>query len=171
MLANPADLAARTGRPLNDTQLLLALQRASDRFRGAVNHQVSLVTADVVVLDGDGSTTLLLPGSPVVAVAEVRVSGVVVTDWEMSADGRLRRQAGWPNTYGSVQVVYTHGYGSVPPDIEDVVLWAAERELTVQPGVQSMAVGGESVTYARGVGASEMWTEVVARHRTGRDRP
>lgn len=169
-LAEPTDLATRTGRSATDPQLLQALQRVSDRFRGAVGYPVTRVTGDVVVLDGDGSTTLLLPAAPVAAVTQVLVDGVAVTDWELASDGRLRRWSGWPRRYGAVSVTYTHGYTVVPKDVADAVLEAAEAALTGQPGVQAMAVGGESVTYAR-PGVTETWSAAVDRYRVGRDRP
>jgi hypothetical protein len=169
-LAEAADLATRTGLASTDLQLLLALRRASDRFRGAVGHPVTEVT-ETVTVNGDGSSVLLLPAAAVSVVTEVKVLGTVVTDWEISVDGRLRRTGGvWPNTYGGVSVTYTHGYTPVPADIQDAVLEAAEADLSAQPGVQSMAVGGESVTYHR-AGATQSWVAAVERYRIGRDRP
>lgn len=172
-LASPEALAERTGRSWGDPDVQDALRRASARFRGAVGHPVSRVVGDAIVLNGDGSNLLLLPAAPVVAVTEVKLDDVAITDWELAEDGRLRRWSGWPNAYRNVAVTYTHGYDPVPEDVSDAVLDAAEGTLNANPGVTSMAVGGESVTFDRvsAGGVTQAWIDTVERYHIGRDRP
>ncbi len=169
-LADVDDLAVRTGRPVGDRSLLSALSRASSRFRGAVRHPVSVIYGDTIVVDGDGSSTLLLPAVPVLAVHDVTVGGVSVTDWELSADGRLRRYSGWPDRFGSITVTYDHGFDPVPDDVTDAVLEMAAATLNVEPGVSSMSVGGESISFVQ-AGITQSWSAAVDRYRIGRDRP
>jgi hypothetical protein len=167
-LASVADLATLTGKPATDPKLVLALKRASARFRGAVGHTVSMVTDDVVLLDGDGSGALLLPAAPVVGSPAVEIDGVPVNDYRTSAArGILRRRAGWPDDLGSVQVTYSHGYETIPGDIEDAVLEQAELQYKVLAGVQQASLGAQSVTFGvqASVGVTQRWAECVERHQ------
>lgn len=168
-LADIEDLADLTGAEKTDLRLIIALRRASARFRGAVRHHVSPVDADEVVLDADGSRVLLLPHVPVREVLWVILGGVTITDYRWTRDGRLRRARGWPD--GPVTVIYDHGYKPVPDDIVEAVLQQAAYLYARDPGVQSMAVGGESVTFAR-AGVTEEWSQAVDRYRIDRaERP
>jgi hypothetical protein len=63
-LADPAELAVALGRAPDDPKVLFALRAATRRFRGQVGHPVTQVVDDVVVLDGNGRTSLLLPVWP-----------------------------------------------------------------------------------------------------------
>ncbi|MGY4859511.1 hypothetical protein [Cryobacterium sp. AP23] len=167
-LASVADLATLTGKPATDAKLLLALKRASARFRGAVGHPVSRVSDDVVLLDGDGSRALLLPAAPVIGTTAVEIDGVPITDYRTSAArGILRRPAGWPDDLGNVQVTYSHGYDQVPGDIEDAVLEQAELQYKVLAGVQQASLGAQSVTFGvqASVGVTQRWAECVARYQ------
>jgi hypothetical protein len=178
LLADPAELAAKLGRSEDDPKLLYALRAASRRFRGQVGHPVILVADVVVVLDGLGRESLLLPVWPTVAVAEVLLDGVLLvegTDYDWSEAGILRRLgcARWPDRLRCLQVTYSHGWADIPEDIQEVVLERAEAGFTIPVGVQSKAVGGQSVTFGAQAasGSTEAWTLAVARHkvRTGSD--
>lgn len=177
LLADPAELAVRTGRAPDDPALLYALRSASRAFVDAVGHPVVLVQDEEIVLDGHGGTVLLLPAAPVTAVSSVSVDGAAVTDWQWSADGYLERESGWPRRLRSVRVVYSHGYDPIPGGIADAVLQHAEMGLTVPVGLASMTVGGETVSFANSSGASvvgvtSLWSSVVRRYTVGRgDRP
>ncbi|SDZ51275.1 hypothetical protein SAMN05216215_108719 [Saccharopolyspora shandongensis] len=168
-LADPAALARLTGLPVDDLDLLDALQRASDRFRGAVGHPVTLVERDAIVLDGDGTRSLLLPAVPVVAVHQVDVDGQPVAEFQWSRNGILRSATGWPDQLGVVHIVYDHGYpaDAIPGDIADVVLEQAQMMLDQAPGVASMSTGGVSVSFSR-TGITEAWSTAVERYRIGR---
>ncbi|WP_263251630.1 head-tail connector protein [Saccharopolyspora rosea] len=168
-LADPAALARLTGLPADDPGLLGALNRASERFRGAVGHPVTPVVRDEIVVDGDGSRSLLLPAVPVTAVHQVDVDGQPVADYQWSRNGILRSAGCWPDRLGAVRVVYDHGYppNEVPGDIADAVLVQAQMILDQNPGVSSMSTGGVSVSFSR-VGVTEAWSKAVERHRIGR---
>lgn len=170
-LADPEDLAAWLGVPTTDSRLLQALAAASSRFRGAVRHYVSLVEGDVTVLDGNGKQSLFLPAAPVVSVSAVEVDGealTYLTDYEWSADGFLRRiGACWPNRLRCVEVAWTHGFDPVPEDIAEVVLDQARAQYAVRPGVTSMTVGGQSVSFGAqaAIGVTSQWTTAVEKYR------
>lgn len=54
----------------------------------------------------------------------------------------------------------------LPEDIQEVVGERAEAAFTIPVGVQSKAVGGQSVTFGAQAasGSTEAWTKCVARH-------
>ncbi|MET9158285.1 mobile element protein [Streptomyces parvulus] len=172
LLADPAELAVKLGREADDPQLLWALKQASRRFRGQVHHPVTLVTDDEVTLDGNGRESLLLPVWPTTAVAQVLLDGVELTegtDYSWSDAGILRRLGchRWPDRLRCITVVYTHGWADTPEDIQEVILERAEAAFTIPVGVQSKAVGGQSVTFGAqmAAGSTEAWTKAVDRHK------
>lgn len=172
-LAPPAELATLTKLPADSPALLLALSRASDRFRQAVGHPVHLVEDDDVVLNGDGSEILLLPAAPFTDIT-VLVDGTEVTDY--TADrrgGYLRRTGRWPYGLGNIEVTYSHGYSVIPGGIRDAVLEQAQLNL-IRAGVQAESAGTQSVTWGSQAttGVTARWSEAVAVYQLGRgDRP
>jgi hypothetical protein len=169
-LATPADLATLTRLSETSPELLLALERASNRFRAAVGHPVHLIEDDTVLLDGDGGITLLLPGTPCTDIS-VKVDGVTVTDYSISAAaGVLRRTTGaWPDGLGNIEVTFTHGWADIPGAIQDAVLEQAAVQALVPIGVQSESAIGQSVTYGlqSTIGVTQKWTDAVDRYRLG----
>lgn len=171
-LADPDELAQILGRPADDPRLLFALRAASRRFRGAVRHPVTLVEDDAIKLDGNGREAILLPVWPTTVVTSVHLDGALLadgTDYEWSHDGILRRLGChmWPNRLRCLAVVYSHGWAEVPEDIAEVVLDQARIIDAVKPGVQSKAVGGQSVTFGAqaAIGVTDQWAKAVARHK------
>lgn len=174
-LADPAELAAKLGRSEDDPRLLYALRAATRRFRGQVHHPVTYVEDDVVVLDGSGRESLLLPVWPVTAVSAVVLDGAELvedTDYSWSDAGVLRRLGclHWPDRLRCLQVTYSHGWNGwdeIPGDIQEVVLERAEAGLTIPVGVQSQAVGGQSVTFGAQAasGSTEAWARAVDRYK------
>jgi hypothetical protein len=176
-LADPAELAVQLGRSEDDPKLLAALRAASRRFRGQVGHRVTLVTDDVVVLDGNGRQSILLPVWPTRSVAEVLLDDQALiegSDYSWSDAGILRRLGClvWPDRLRCLQVTYTHGWENswedgIPEDIQEAILERAEAAFTIPVGVQSKAVGGQSVTFGAQAasGATEAWISTVNRHK------
>ncbi|MGK5729722.1 mobile element protein [Streptomyces sp. URMC 124] len=178
LLADPAELAVWLGKSPDDPKLLAALRAATRRFRGAVGHPVTLVAGETVRLDGNGRGAVLLPVWPTVAVSSVTLDGTLLvagTDYEWSESGILRRLGCqyWPDRLGCLEVVYSHGWAEIPDDAAEAVIDQARSLYTVVPGVQSKAVGGQSVTFGTqaSVGVTAQWTAAVNRHkvRTGSD--
>lgn len=120
-------------------------------------------------LDGTGTRLLLLPAAPITAVPVVEVDGQIVADFAWSRTGVLHRLAHWPDRLGCIRVVYSHGYDPVPEDVAEAVLTEAQYLLTVQPGIASMTVGGESLSFsAPAAGMPLVWTRAVDRYRLNR---
>lgn len=167
-LANPADLATRLGATVDDPKLVLALRLASGRFRGQTNNPITLVTGDTVTLDAAGTRVLLLPATPVVNVTSVTIQGVPV-EFEWSRRGAIRVDSPMPDAWGSVQVVYDHGWDPIPDDVQDVVLEQAAAIYAVLPGVISYTTGQESRSFsaALATGTSAAWSAAVAQYRIG----
>lgn len=174
-LADPADLAVWLGAPADDPKLLAALSAASRRFAGAVRHPVRLIANDTVTLYGDCTDRLLLPAAPVTAITSVTVDGTALaagTDYRVRKDaGILRRMGGavWPD-WAEVDVVWSHGYDPIPDDIAEVVTDQARTIYRVQPGVQTVQAGGESITYGvqAAVGVTAQWSAAVEKYRLNR---
>jgi hypothetical protein len=169
-LATPEDLAVLTKLPADSQLLLVALNRASERFRLAVGHPVHKVEDDLVLLDGDGTDFLFLPAAPFTDIT-VLVDGAAVTDFVANRrTGVLRRKSLWPEGMGNVSVVYSHGYDPIPGGIQDAVLEQASVLALVQAGVQSETAGPQQVTYGQQAttGTTQRWAEAVAVYRLGR---
>lgn len=172
-LASVVTLARWVSRDPEDPTVVDALYSASARFRSAVRHPVSRVDDDEIWLSPNGGNLLVLPAAPVFAVTEVAVSGSVITDYSWSRRGMLERADGWPEGLDTVRVVYSHGYDPIPDDVTDAVLHHARYLLTWEPGVASMTVGGETVTYATVAGAAaDSWDRAVNAYALNHgDRP
>ena len=159
-LASVADVEARTGETYAGaalTKVQALLRDASAAVRRATRQTISLVEDDEIVLAGDGSTLMVLPERPVVAVAGVAVAGRAVTGWTNTSRGLV----GLPWGPGDFTVTYTHGYDEIPDDVVAVVCALVIRALTLTPGVRSTSntIGdySESVTFAGDVpGADPM---------------
>ncbi|MFE6126805.1 mobile element protein [Streptomyces sp. NPDC056437] len=171
-LADPDELAIWLGKPVNDPKLLAALRAATRRFRGAVGHDVDLVEDDEVTLDGNGRESLLLPVWPTTAVTSVTLDEeelVEGTDYSWSDMGVLRRLGcrAWPDRLRCLTVVYSHGWEVVPEAIQEAVIDQARTMFSVPAGVQSKAVGGQSVTFGStaAVGVTDQWSKAVARYK------
>lgn len=159
--------------PPADPRVVLALKRASNRFRDAVGYPVHRVEMDSILLDGDGTPTLLLPAAPVIALA-VSVEGRTLTagvDYQLSKKNGVLRRLGtvWPDALESVTVVYSHGWNTIPGGIEDAVLEQASVQAKQLINVQQESAGSTSVTYGAQatVGVTSKWSEAVAKYSLG----
>lgn len=171
-LALATDLAAKLGVPAEDGKLLLALSRASERFRGAVHHPVSLVENEQIELDGNGTYSLLLPAAPIVGTPTVKVAGAAVYDFSISRSrGMLRRRgAVWPDDLGNIEITYSHGLDKIPGYVQDAVLEQAELQYQILPGIAQMTLSGESFAFGSQatVGVTQRWADAVARQQLNR---
>ena len=171
-LADPEDLALRTGVDAANTLLLLRLRQATNRFRTAVGYPVSLQVDDVYFISGRGGSALLLPGRPIVGDPVVEVDGTAVTDFQVGRrSGTLRSDAGWADGLENIKVTYTHGYLDIPEDIQEAVLDVASLVMGgLIAGVESITTGDESVKFTSGTAASgvtQTWVDAVSRHANG----
>lgn len=171
-LADPADLGKLLGVRADHPKVGPALDQASARFRGAVGHDVSRTTVQVV-MDGNGVRNLLLP-----AVQIARTPGPVVVlngatltlgiDYELSSRfGILRRCGGvWPDQLDALDVQFTYGWSPIPDDIAEAVLDQAAAVFVGRPGIGQQTVGAESTTWTPGVTVA--WSTAVTRYSIDR---
>ncbi|GAB7388993.1 hypothetical protein BSNK01_28310 [Bacillaceae bacterium] len=76
--------------------------------------------------DGKGLNYLVLRQAPIVSVSEVKIDDQTLPaeDYAFYAEtGVLRRKTGfWPEGVQNIEVSYTAGYSTVPPDVEQAVI-------------------------------------------------
>lgn len=146
-------------------QATALLETATEVIKAAAGQTFDVVANDTVTLDGNGQTILVLPEAPVTAVASVTVDGTLLvhgTDYLWSPNGMLHRTASgfwgtWHGTWGdlpqSIVVVYTHGYATIPADLQVLCVELAARgwATTLAAGVvRQETIGSFSRTYAAG---------------------
>lgn len=126
-----------TAADLGDDAAGEAARLASAGVRGYCGWHVAPSLEETLELDGSRSPLLELPSLLVTAVAEVKVDDVVVTDFEWSRAGMLRRAAGWGAGWRSVQVTFTHGHAETPEDVRLAAIAAARREMVNPDNLRS----------------------------------
>lgn len=174
-LADPAQLAERTGADPSDPALLLALERATNRFIGAIGYRPQHTPETVFYLSGDGGRTLALPVAPI-GTPRVFIDGAELPPGAYSVARRagiLCRRAGWPDGLENIEVRVSYGYEEIPGDIQDAVLEAAEIGSTILPGVDSITTGDETIRFhgarsgGRAAGVTALWADTVEKYRLG----
>lgn len=116
--------------------------------------------AATVKLDGTGGDVLLLPEYPVTAIAEVKLDTarafgtdtvLDADDYVLYEDGRLYFPSGLPSARQCVQITYTAGYVTVPPDLQLAVVecvaygWKRFRSRAI--GTSSITADGVTTQY------------------------
>lgn len=174
LLADPNRLALRLHVGQDDPHLREALQRASDRFAGAIGYPVHLVQDDTVYLSGNGSPSLHLPARPVQGTPTVKVDGVPVDGVQVGrAAGIIRLTSGcFPDGLDNVEVTYTHGWAVPPADIADAVLEQAELIHRILVGVSAVQAGSEQISFfaTMQTGVTQLWVDTVKRYALRGDR-
>lgn len=169
-LADPSDLADRLGVDAQNKELLLALRRVSDRFRGAVHHPVHRVEDETIYLSGDGGPSLQLPAAPIIGTPTITHGARPMIVQIGYRSGLLRCDNGFPDGLENIEVTYTHGYFEIPGDIQDAVLEVAEAACTHRPGVDLITTGNETVRFNSAIaagGTTPLWADAVAKYIIG----
>ena len=139
-----------------------AIKEASAAIRNYCKQYIEQVTDDEETFDvRPARWNLLLSELPVTEVSAVVEDGETLTeddDYELGAYGQLWRvNRRWTAGNQIVTVTYTHGYATIPDDIEAVCTRAAARAYQAGlraedsagvPGVASKALGDYSVSFA-----------------------
>lgn len=151
------DLSAYMNKPIpaDDATAELALSLASDAVRAYCRQDVSQATT-TEVLEGTGSTLLMLAQTPVSSVGLVKVDGTTVESsaYAFTQFGALYRKVGtWPGVFSRIEVTYTHGWPEVPGPVKAATLSVAARIIDSPAGVRQETIGAYSVTYTNGVPA------------------
>lgn len=160
-LASLSDLSAYVQDEVDAATGLLLLDLASQVVRTETQQMITSVADDKVRLEG-GRQLLFLPERPVRSVSAVSGLYYATTAdpfyydipdaaalygplppgiWVLDAQSHLRLPTGslWPPV---VEVTYTHGYDTVPRDLQAVCLEAAKRQLMNPSGYEQYTVGG-----------------------------
>jgi hypothetical protein len=150
------------GTSTEDDTLLTGLVTAASQFIQTWLNRQLLQATYTEVRDGTGGQRLVFMNYPVTSVASLTVGRLTVNPVSNPASGTYPN-AGYLFTpteirlndlyfergFGNVQVTYTAGYATVPPDVQQaatelVALRYRERD---RIGHQSKAVGGETVSF------------------------
>lgn len=162
LLATKAELDLHLDDTLDAEAAAHFLRIASGEVRAYTGNLFDFVEDDVVILNGTGSSVLLLPEAPVSAVTEVleaagrtteaALAGPLETSpvWEWDDDGVLERIDGgvFARRRRWYQVTYDHGFAAVPDEVKAVVLAAAARAIRNPEGLRQETLGRYSYTVA-----------------------
>lgn len=158
-LATQADVEARLGRTLaagaETSKVEALLADASAAIRSYTGQTLTAVSGDVLTVDAPLSGELTLPERPVTAVTSITLDGVTLTGWSWNAATLVTLPGGWSTQSsvaypgrGVLQITYSHGYGSVPPDVTAVCCSMVLRAMEAPTGLRSQSIGEWSETYA-----------------------
>lgn len=134
--------SGRLGKTAAETLRLLSFGlTAARRFCGWV---VTYTEADVVTLDGPGSTLLALPTLRLDKVTEVVENGVTldVATLEVSPRGMVRKPGCgfWSDRFGAIKVTMDHGFEDAD-DFNAAVLSFVDRSSFAAAGGRYKAIG------------------------------
>jgi hypothetical protein len=155
-------LPVSTRNTSDDAQLSALISACSGDFLRATNRPDLLAADYTEVRQGDGGARMVLYHWPIAIVASLKVAGVTIavsadkiaSGWYIDEDIDPERVFnlylnGYSFTDGAVvQIGYTAGYATTPPDIQQAVTdWVAYRykQLPNLGITQSRSVEGESV--------------------------
>lgn len=115
----------------DDDETQRQLDAALAAARSYCGWHVTPVLSDVELsLDGPGDRLLVLPTLKLTELSEVDEDGTELdlADLHWSARGLIAKRNGayWSALFGSITVIFSHGYSSVP-DFDSVVLSAIDR--------------------------------------------
>jgi len=165
-LATVADVENILIRSITDADEIasveFALATSSNAIRDYIEQYIEQVDDEAITLNGPtNSTTILLPEIPVISVASVTEDDellVVDDDYKIDGDGVLHRVGArcWSQGIQNIEIVYSHGYATIPDTIVGVCARAASRlfqaglrsqENEAIPGIASKSLGDFSVSY------------------------
>jgi hypothetical protein len=171
LFANATDLAAllqRTFDATDNAAAAVALRMATAAIKNHTKQTIEQVVNDQVDLQGNWSHKLWLPERPVTAVSAVSIIGgsgfvreVVLTpntDFVLGPMGLLRRvsyitgrlltpaSGYWGGDMAIVRPIYTHGFPTIPDDINAVCLSVASRLMSNPEGLLRESIDSQGVS-------------------------
>lgn len=176
-LVTPTQLASRLQQDVDTSSAQDACDKASGLVRAIAGQQFDFVSQETVVLHG-GDRTLTLPQRPIVFDAGPNLLTVVemgefggtdvalVQDRDYSRIGNeltrgypwwwnnTQRLMGYPRTRPlgvwapRVRVTYSHGYTTIPDDVQSIVLDVASVLFDNPTGLRSVSIDDYSETKA-----------------------
>lgn len=154
-LATVDDLAVFTGREIDGGQAAAMLDQASAMVRSFCGWDIFPVQTNVAVtVDGSGASVQPLPTARLLAVSAVVEDGTDVdlayVAWSQA--GYLTRPGWgcrWTCAERGITATITHGYDTVPADVQAVVLGVVARATANPSGLLREQVGPFAVTYSQ----------------------
>ena len=126
------------------------LEQAEALVRGFCGwHIAPSRTETAAAFRGKGGSTLLLPSLHVTAVSSVGDAGTELlaeTDYTWSTAGVITRAGHW--SHEVVEVTFTHGYPTPPPEVTAVVQAVAQRAVDNPSSLVRRQVGPFADTYS-----------------------
>jgi hypothetical protein len=123
----------------------IAIDSACETLRTFADRDFNYVEDDVILLNGSGTDSLLLPEYPVVGTPVVEIDDEVSEDFVVEGSRLVRiDRAIWPLGKANIEVTYSHGYATseaavvantgpdrVPSDLRAVALAIAAGLMSV----------------------------------------
>lgn len=147
--------------PVKTVSAQAALRDASAAIRNYTRQFLELVEDEKITLDSGGGPRIYLPELPVVEVSSVVEDGDALTDqddFKLGQFGILHRIGKrWKSGIQIIEIIYSHGYTTIPDDLISVCVRAASRfyqaglKAAVDeaiPGIASKSLGDFSVSYS-----------------------
>ncbi len=143
----------------DNAQVLQAIEEATAVIKNYCNQEIEQVELDTVLLDGSGTAKLFLPELPVNQIDSVFVDGTALdaNGYALAENGILMRKFGvWTEGARNIEIVYTHGYATIPDDLKGVCYRSAARIFQAQlkaakvdhvGDVKSISVGDYSISF------------------------
>lgn len=153
---------AETLAPLDDDE---RLEQAEDIVRAYCGWHIAPSRTDTAKIVGAPTNLpVLLPSMNVTAIVSVTDQGTLLdsTVYDFEPAGILRRIDGgcWASGYGSIDVVFVHGYADVPPAISRVVQSVASQ---LPHGLSAKGAGPFTESYLNDL--STLDRAVLSRYR------
>lgn len=150
-------------------------EAATQAIRDYCGWHVAPRREEILVLDGTGTDTVLLPSRRVASVSLVELRGEPLPSesFEWSEGGQLKLLGGvWPDVYRCIKVTLEHGFDSEHV-LADLVASVAARIKIDQTGMvtnqragtQAVSFGGRQASGGGGHGLLNMEKDLLAPYR------
>lgn len=157
METNMTPALAQAGEPITANTWIEA---ASASIRAYCGWHIAPSLTHTLILDSNGTSTLMLPTMHVTNIEKVEVCGIDVTEkveWSETGMLRLMDGKGFPDRFRAIKVTLTHGYGfDEVPDVLALVTQIAQRaaaSASTPSNLSTQSVNGASVGYLSAGGA------------------
>lgn len=152
--------AVKAYKPITGTELDALIDALVPRASAAIETYLSRKIesqAHVETRDGNGGRSMMLEQYPVTAVSAVTINGQAIPQssgfgtagWRLANRSIVLEGYSFSKGLANVQIDYTAGYSTVPPDIEqaciETILLALERRSHID--VSSKSLAGETVSF------------------------
>lgn len=123
------------------------LGAATEAVRNYCGWHVFPVREETLILDGPGGHLLVLPTGKLLDVVSITELGETVTDFEWSADGKLRKRC-WTERYRAISITVRHGHSSAQ-DLLSTIYAIASRAASSPSGAIQDTAGPFTLVHAQ----------------------